>query len=255
MKAVTSIALFIASAALMPAQAPVSEKRPEFEVASVRPAKQDNSHKVQGDRDSFRAHNITLKRLIALAYYIDIGEDLGEVLGGPKWAYSDGFDINAKIPDEFAHGLPREKLGQMLQNLLAARFQLVIHREQRRESGYLLLVSKNGPKMERANADERSNLDSRNTRATAKNITMKELARYLSDNIQIPVMDKSGLTGGFDFQLDWVPERLDARPEASSDPRPSIFSALQEQLGLKLESAQVRMLAIVIDRAEKPGHN
>ncbi len=246
--------LWIATTAL--AQTPESEKKPEFEVASVRPAKDDNSQDVTGRAGFFRTHNVTLKRLIAIAYHIDIGEDLGEVSGGPKWVYSDGFDVNAKIPDEFAHGPGAAATGQMLQSLLADRFQLVIHREQRQASGYALVVSAKGPKMEPAKAGEKGqSMRSHNGRLTAVNATMQALAGHLSSAIEKPVVDHTGLTGGFNFELDWMPERLSAKPEASSDSGPSIFTALQEELGLKLESAQVPIQVIVIDRAAKPSEN
>jgi len=249
--------LSIALAALALAQTPEAAKKPEFEVASVRPAKDDNSHDVTGRSGFFRTHNVTLKRLIAIAYHIDIGEDLGEVSGGPKWVYSDGFDVNAKIPDEFAHGAgARQRLGQMLQSLLADRFQLVIRREQRQVAGYALLTAAKRPKMEPAKPGEKGqSVRSHNGRLTAVNSTMQTLAGHLSAAIEKPVADHTGLTGGFNFELDWMPERLSAKPEASSDSGPSIFTALQEQLGLKLESAQVPIQVIVIDRAERPSEN
>lgn len=140
----------------------------------------------------------------------------------------------------------------MIQSLLADRFQLIIHREPQQISGYALVVAKKGPKMERAKPDQKdSHTDSNNTHLRAENVTMEAFANHLSYDIEKLVVDKTGLTGGFNFELDWVPERL----ESSSDDRTSIFTALQEQLGLKLESAKVSTLAIVVDRAEKPDSN
>jgi uncharacterized protein (TIGR03435 family) len=245
----TKSALWIALAALLSAQTPVPEKKVEFEVASIRPAKQDGDHDLDSDRGFFRTHNLTLKRLIASGWEIDIGQ----VFGGPSWMDSDSYDIAARIPAEFAQQT-REKAPLMIRSLLIDRFQLVIHREPREVSGYALVVAKKGPKMERAKPDGTgSHTNSNNTHLTAKNVTMEAFARSLTSNRDIGklVVDKTGLTGGFNFQLDWMPERL----ESSSDDRTSIFTALQEQLGLKLESAKVTTLAVVVDRAEKPESN
>jgi len=248
-----TIALLIATAALTPAQTKKSEKKAQFEVASIRPAKQDGEIDSSTDRGFFRTHNLTLKRLIARAWDVNIEE----IYGGPNWVDSDSYDINAGIPEEFAQQR-REKVPQMIQSLLADRFQLVIHREPRRISGYELVVAKKGSRMERAKPDEEgSGVDGNNTHLTVKNVTMEAFARNLSRvrDIGKVVVDKTGLTGGFNFELDWTPERLESGPEAPSQDRPSIFTAVQEQLGLKLESAKVSVLAIVIDSAKKPDEN
>jgi uncharacterized protein (TIGR03435 family) len=241
------LAISIAIAALMPAQTPVPEKRAEFEVASIRPAKDDGDHDTNTDKGFFRTHNLTLKRLIARAYAVDTRQ----IFGGPNWMDSDSYDITARIPAEYAQQT-REKVPEMIQSLLADRFQLIIHREPREVSGYALVVAKKGPKMERAKPEETgSHADSNNTHLTAKNVTMEAFANHLSRDIGRLVVDRTSLTGGFNFELEWAPEKL----ESSSDERASIFTALQEQLGLKLESAKVTTLAIVVDRAEKPDSN
>jgi len=101
-------------------------------------------------------------------------------------------------------------------------------------------------------------LNGSNSHLKAENVTMENFARSLSRNrgdIGELVVDKTGLTGGFNFELEWMPDRLETKLDAPSAPRPSIFTALQEQLGLRLESAQVPIQAIVIDRAERPAEN
>ncbi|HEV2688630.1 MAG TPA: TIGR03435 family protein [Bryobacteraceae bacterium] len=247
------LALSIAITTLTLAQTG-SEKKAEFEVASIRPAKQDGHHNIDTDSSRFQTHNASLKRLIALAYNIDVGQ----ISGGPNWADSDGYDINAKIPDEFAENRTRDAVPQMVQSLLADRFQLVIHRDPREVSGYALVVAKRGSKMHPAKPDaQNSSMNSQNTRLIAENVTMGAFAKQLSRDRDIGklVVDKTGLTGGFSFELDWARERLESRPEQPAEDHPSIFTALQEQLGLKLESAKVPISAIVIDRAEKPVGN
>ena len=249
------IVVAIAAAALMWAQAPDPAKpdlykKVEFEVASIRPAIDDHAHDTDTDRGFFHTHNLTLKRLISDAYRVD----MRQIFGGPAWVDSDSYDINAKIPAEFAESRTRDTIPEMLQSLLADRFHLVIHREPRQASGYLLVVTKKGPKMQPTAPDAQgSNSHTKKTHLTAENVSMAGLARYLSRNNDIGAMviDKTGLTGGFNFELDWAPERV----AAASDDRVSIFTAIVEQLGLKLESAKVPIEAIVIDRAEKPEGN
>ena len=109
--------------------------------------------------------------------------------------------------------------------------------------------------MERAKPDQKdSDIHSNNSHLRAENVTTENFTRALSRNRDVGelVVDKTGLTGGFNFELDWSPERPDSKPDASPDDRPSIFTAVQEQLGLKLESGKVPIPAIVIDRAAKP---
>jgi uncharacterized protein (TIGR03435 family) len=242
------LALWVAMSALLPAQTPGPAKKAEFEAASIHPATDDGDHDLDTDKGLFRTHNLTLKRLIATAWDIDAAQ----VLAGPNWLDSDTWDVTARVPSEFAQQT-REKVPPMLQNLLADRFQLVVHREPHQVSGYVLTVAKKGPKMEQAKGDEEgSNTASSDTYLTAKNLTMEAFARRLSRNRDIGklVVDKTGLTGRFNFELQWIPESL----ESSQDDRTSIFTALQEQLGLKLESARVTTQAIVVDRADKPDH-
>jgi uncharacterized protein (TIGR03435 family) len=247
MKAPKALTLWIVMAALAMAEAP------QFEVASIRPAKQDGDHDVDTDNGFFRTHNLTLKRLIATAWEIDTGR----IIGGPGWIDSDSYDINARIPAEFAKRTD-DKVPLMIQSLLADRFKLVTHREPREVSGYLLVVAKKGAKMERAKpGGDDSYSDANNTHLAAKNFTMEAFARRLSNNRDIGkvVVDRTGLAGGFNFELDWLPERFDSKLQSSADDRTSIFTALQEQLGLKLESAKFSTLVLVVDHAEKPGEN
>jgi uncharacterized protein (TIGR03435 family) len=248
-----SLTLPLLLATLTLAQTPHAAKNPEFEVASVRPAVQDGDHDSDTDNGRFVTHNLTLKRLIAIAYDVD----MKEVFGGPDWVDSDSYDINAKIPEEFARRAPGD-VSLMIQSLLADRFHLAVHRETRQLAGYALLQAKQGSKLSRARpSDGGSNLHSNNTHVTARYETMDQFARYLSRNRDIGrlVANKTGLSEPFDFELDWAPAQLDSKPDAISDDRPTIFTALQQQLGLRLEAAKVSVEAVVIDRAEKPDAN
>jgi uncharacterized protein (TIGR03435 family) len=233
------LGLLLASTLLLSAQ--------EFEVATVRPAKEDGDHGIDSDRGRYSFHSLTLKRLIAVAWDIDDSE----VRGGPPWTGSASYDINAKMPDSQAKWTPEQRQ-HMLQALLADRFQLAVHRETQQVAGYVLGVAKTGPKMTTAKPGQDGSSTSSDGRyLKATNLTMEGLARRLSRNQDIGkvVVDKTGLTGKFDFELEWAPA------QAESDDHPGIFTAIQEQLGLKLESAKVPVDAVIIDRAEKPSEN
>jgi uncharacterized protein (TIGR03435 family) len=229
------LALLLAVITLLPAQ--------EFEVASIRPAKQDGSHDSDTYQGRWVTHNLTLKRLIAMAWDVDDSV----VAGGPNWLDSDSYDINAKIPADYANAT-RDQFLHMIQSLLADRFRLAIHREPRQITGYALVPAKTGSKMATARPSESgSDFSSNGTRLKATSVTMEAFAKRLSRNRDIGkvVIDKTGFTGKFDFELDWASAQQD------SDEHPSIFTAIQEQLGLKLESAKVPIEAVVIDRGGK----
>lgn len=248
-----TVALSVALASLLSAQTPGTEKKAAFEVAAIRPATDDGNHSSNSDKGLYRTHNLTLKELIARAYDVDVSL----VSGGPNWVGSDIYDITARIPEEFAQQT-REKLPQMIGSLLAERFQLVVHRETKQVSGFELVLAKKGPKMDAAKPDEKgSGTSTKNTHLTAHNINMDAFARYLTRNREVgmPVVDKTGLTGNFNFELDWKPDQLQAKPDASEDDRPSLFTAMQERLGLELKSAKVSIQTVVIDHAEKPQEN
>lgn len=232
------LAVLLATAILLPAQ--------EFEVASIRPAKDDGDHDNDMYQGRWVTHNLTLKRLIGMAWDVDESQ----VLEGPNWLDSNGYDINAKIPADDARSKP-EQFRHMLQALLADRFQLRIHREPREVSAFALIVARGGPKVMPAKPrQDGGNMSANDTHLKATNVTMEGFAKRLSRDRDIGkvVVDKTGLTGRYDFELDW------ARAQQDAD-RPGIFTALQEQLGLKLESAKVKIDAVVIDRAEKPSDN
>lgn len=236
--------IIIATASL--AQTP--EKKAALDVVAIRMSQQDDGQDVDSDQGLFRAHNLTAKRLISLAYTID----MSQVLGGPKWLDSDRYDINAKIPAEFAQQTGT-RLPEMIESLLADRFQLSVHREPREVSGFALVTVKKGPKMSPAKPEETGpGMHSNGRHLTATGVTMEALARRLAREAGGPVIDRTGLAGRFDFELDWTPERLAAAVDTPADGPPSIFTALQDQLGLKLESSKVPVSAVIVDRAEKP---
>jgi uncharacterized protein (TIGR03435 family) len=191
----------------------------------------------------------------------------GFISGGPSWIRNERFEIRALMPEgspayttgQFMEGAA-PKLEMMIRNLLADRFQITVHRETKEVQGYLLVVGKGGPRIRPS-----SDAQARNAAAPRRQVaaasgaarfvspgtTMTYVALMLGLITRQPVLDKTGLTGEFHFELEFAPP--DAPPGDS--PAPSVFTAVQEQLGLRLDSARVPAEVIVIDRAERPSEN
>jgi uncharacterized protein (TIGR03435 family) len=240
--------------------------RPSFEVVSVKPG-DPNDRRVSvfmqpGGR--FTATNATLKMLIGFAY--DLREH--QMAGGPSWLGSERYNIEAKA--DSATPIPPASnnvtMRLMAQSLLAARFKLAVHRETKEEQVYELVVAKGGPKLKEATDSAKGpqqGLGMGRGKVTGMAAATSLIARFLSEQLGRSVIDKTGLTGKYDFTLTWTPEFGQQfpggdRPEAPppTDPNgPSIFTALQDELGLKLESAKGPVDILVIDHAEKPDAN
>jgi uncharacterized protein (TIGR03435 family) len=234
------------------------EPRSVFEVASIKLAPPDSGDFrlfwIPGGR--FITTSATLKDLVGFAY--DVRGH--QISGGPNWLESNKYNIEAKadsttrIPEGFAAS---DSFRMMVRSLLNDRFGLSAHRQSHEEQIYELRVEKGGPKLREAAKAIPSGLFPGRGRVDGKAAQMSLLARYLSNPVGRVVVDKTGLSGGYDFTLTWMPEPA-AGPDAPTpaDPDlPSIFSALQEQLGLRLQSAKGPVEALVIDHAEKPDAN
>jgi uncharacterized protein (TIGR03435 family) len=236
--------IFLGAALVFSQSAPL----PSFEAASIKP---NNSGAAGTDFDSdtgrISMKNATVRRWIQNAY----GVPEAQVLGGPKWVDNSRYDIEAKS----AGPAGAAQLNLMLQNLLMDRCQLSLHRETRQLSGYALTVAKGGIKAKPSAPGAGSSTQGGRGRIEAAGCSMAKLAVRLSAVMKVPVTDLTGTTGGYDFRLDWTPEELLAVPQTDVPTGPSIFTALQEQLGLKLESRKVPTEVLVIDRVELPSEN
>jgi uncharacterized protein (TIGR03435 family) len=233
--------------------------RPSFEVASVKPGNPSNprvSYSVDpGGR--FIAINITLRTLIGFAHGV-------RSMGGPSWLDSQKYDIEAKPDAAFARNPDPANSAQlrlMLQSLLEERFRLTLHRETREEHVYTLAKAKGGIKLvEPADAEVKD--DKRGIMAAPGGVRgvaapMSNLTGLLSQQLRRLVIDRTGLTGKYDFELRWTPDtahHAESNNDAPSD-GPSLFTAVQEQLGLELESAKAPVEFLVIDHVEKPDAN
>jgi bla regulator protein BlaR1 len=243
----------------LPAQAPRA-----FEVASIKPTNASDNRVAftmqPGGR--FNATNVTVKMLLQNAYGV---RDF-QISGGPGWIGSERFDITAKLDGDVTGPLPPGALRPALQGLFEDRFQLKFHRETREMPVYALMLAKNGPKLQKAAGEKTPGPMLRMGRGqlTAKNADMRMIAEQLAQQLGRSVVDKTGLSGEFDFELNWTPEAgsggpFGPEPGAAPPPvdssGPSIFTALQEQLGLRLESQRGPVEILVIDRLERPSEN
>ena len=234
--------------------------QPRFDVSSVRAsdpnAGRGMSLNVNGD--SLKAHNATLFILIRYAY--DLSDD--QVSGGPDWINSRHFDISAKtdmpVDPHLNPDVARARQQQMFQQLLADRFQLRLHHETKDRPGYQLTVAKNGPHGLTADDADTPGFHVTDGKLHATAVTMDEFASVLEHVIESPVKNTTGLSGKSDLDLKWDPAQTRnaaAADAAASDAGPSIFLALQQQLGLRLEPHKTPADAVVIESAQMPQEN
>lgn len=216
-----------------------------FEVASIKlsPPQPPGHTSTQMSIDTGRLNylNVTLKDVIGKAYSVQSYQ-----ITGPDSIETERFDIAAKIPAEAA----RDQIPLMLQSLLADRFNLMIHRETKELPAYALTLAKNGPKLKAAESESgiTSNSNRTSWHVIAK-VSMLRFTEFLSERVSRPVLDQTGLNGAFEITLDWA---LDDAPTTNDGAAgPSIFTALQEQLGLKLNSTKGPVETIVIDHADR----
>jgi uncharacterized protein (TIGR03435 family) len=239
-------ALLIAIAAYgLFAQQPAPKQ--SFEVVSIKPNNLGGGHEEDTGSAGRWVARLTTQYLIRLAF----GVNDFQISGGPPWLDQDNYDIVAKLPTPEEPG--RKVLQPYLQSLLADRYHLKFHTESREFPGFALVVAKGGPKLTPHTGEPghhmNSHGDPRKIDLTAVNASLAGLSGYLATQLNQEVVDKTGIAGTFDFKLEW--SELDDAGESV----PSIFTALQEQLGLKLEARKVPMEVIVVDSVDKPSEN
>ena len=255
MNARRSIHLFICllvSTSIALCQSPTTAPAPAFDVASVRPSQHnvgpDYNNQLTYASGEIAAKNVTIKRLVAEAYQLQMDQ-----VSGPAWIDQNEYDIEAKTEAT----VTKEKIAQMLRSLLAERFQVKQHSESREMRVYALVVDKSGPKI--------SPIEGEKPTAGAAGFhfhgSMSEFADLLAVQMsipapndpsapvrastsRIPVLDKTGMTGIFDFSVD-------IRPEPGTDMFAAWQRVLHDQLGLKIESRKEPVTVLVVDQALK----
>lgn len=265
-----AIALFVLTTVAL-----AQDSSPVFEVASIKPADPAENGTSYNwlNGGGLRVSGANLRSLIMSAYNIRNFQ----LSGGPGWVYTERFNILAK-PEHAADESPadfrkmtdaqrraaNELLRRRLQALLAERFQLVLRHETKEMPIYALVVAKGGAKMTESKEGDGSSMSTNNTRITCQRCTMESLAANLSGITGRTVHDETGLTAKFDFKMEWAPEpkpagadRAEGAPAefASTPEGPTLFTALQQVLGLKLEPRKGPVDMYVIERAEKPSEN
>ncbi len=261
------ILIGIINAPRIRAQAPAATAL-KFDVASIRPASPTDTMKARMELlpgGGLRVGNVSLMHLLTFAY--DVPES--RVSGGPKWMESERYDILAK-PESAAGASVTNPQGRAAQNqarerlrtLLAERFNLVIHKETREGPVLALVVAKGGPKIRPSKQSEDIPPGTMRsaTQINARRGTMHMLCAVLTNWLRQPVMDQTGLTGNYDYVLKYAADPgesslFPAETNPSDASGPSVYTALQEQLGLKLESRKGSLEVIVIDRVAKPTEN
>jgi uncharacterized protein (TIGR03435 family) len=228
----------------------------EWDVISVKPTDKCTAGSgMQITTDGVHMFCLPVRALIQIAWAINEGS---RVFGAPVWAKEVMYDIDAKVAGEDAATFGKLKVGErnrMLQALLQRRFNLKAHLDSRELPVYDLVVAKGGPKLKEATPDEAAKamlwLRSRGE-IDSTSMPLHSLPSMLARELDRPVVDKTGLTGNYDFTL-----RFATATAATSDSQddPSIFTAVREQLGLKLEPSKALLDVLIIDNLEKPTDN
>ena len=240
------------------------DARPKFDVATIKPGQPNQPGKNIGFRGrEFRARNFNAYDLIGFAY----GLHTKQIVNAPEWFNTDLFDISG-VPDVEGQPSP-EQLNMLMENLLTDRFQLKFHYEKRELPVYALGV-KGTPKMEVSTASPEAGTGFGFRRLgdlTVRNMTMADFAKWMQRSVtDRPVVDQTGLKDRYNFTLKWTPDdsqfaqfrTTGALPQTNpEDPNapPSLYTALQEQLGLKMEPTKAMDEVMVLDSVQKPSAN
>jgi uncharacterized protein (TIGR03435 family) len=238
---------------------------PEFEVATIKPSDPNNDGvDFRNEGRHVSTHNTTVIALISYAY----GVHGKQIAGGPEWVSTSKYDTDG-VPD--VAGEPNMKQTQeMYQKLLADRFKLTFHHEKRELPVYALTVGKSGPKLTKSQGDPNGLPDQNFTQFSANlielsvsNSTIADFLLAMQYVLDRPLVDRTGLAGRYDFLLKWTPDESQfgamgirfSPPSNNPNGPPGLFTAIQEQDGLKLEAVKAQADVIVIDKVERPSAN
>lgn len=231
---------------------------PAFEAASVKVSSPDEQVRMRREPGRLAITNFSLRAMVRYAYDV---EDI-QVSGGPAWFNSDRWDIIATAGQEITEAERRK----MLQAVLNERFKMTIRHESKELPVYALVVARGGSKLTPGAAanPERVELGVSGAgmhQMRGQSVPLSTIAKVLTGQAGRIVLDRTGIVGSFDYRLEWVPDPANmpmingAKPDGSKLDGASIFTAVQEQLGLKLESTKGPVEILVIERAEKATEN
>ena len=245
-------------------QKPMSDSSPSFEVATIKPTDPANPgryFRVAGR--IYYAHDVSLADLIDLSYSVHPNQ----IIDAPAWVRTDKFDLVGTHPGDDDPGAAQWLA--MIRNLLADRFALKLHRERRDLASYVLTVDKSGPKNLTPSTSTSPypslefNRMPNGIVLPARNAALSQFCQMMQQVVlDRPVIDRTGLSGRFDFQLAFLPNesQFDGHPpvtasQVTGEPAPELFDALRSQLGLKLEAVKVSTPVLIVEHAERPTAN
>jgi len=238
---------------------------PQFDVATIKPTEPDTKNKgFMNNGRHVLAVNMTVNDIVSFAY----GVHAKQIAGAPAWLGTDRFDVDG-VPDVEGE-LNLKQMQGMYRKLLADRFNLTFHREKRELAVYAVTVAKGGPKLTKSKGAPDGSPDQTFTELSSQrvvlretNATMEEFALMLVDVMDRPVVDQTGIAGRFDFTLKWTPDETQfgsqgvhfSPPGDDPNAAPGLFTAIQEQAGLKLEPVKAQTDVIVIDHVGRSSAN
>lgn len=233
------------------------DAHPAFEVAAIkRSDPDDKSHRFEIHGRRIVIENHTVREMIEMSY----GVHARQIMNAPAWTESERFDVQG-VPD--VEGQPDlVQFQEIVRKLLEERFGLKFHTEKREMPRYVLTVAKGGPKMEPTKAapgvvlpNERAGGDKTSHSLQMENVSMGDLVRALQGELDRPVVDETGVKGKYDFTLKWLRADVVATAEDADSALTGIFTAIQEQIGLKVEPSKGEVDAMLIDHVERPEAN
>jgi uncharacterized protein (TIGR03435 family) len=264
----SEILLILVANSLFAQAPPTRPAFAEFEVATVKRAPVDwpsaGRSMAMKTTHQFVVKNFPLRMMLAAAYNLTPKA----VSGGPSWLDSDGYDVLGETPGSVRPTF--EEQMTMLRKLLAERFNLTFHLEEKEFSIYTLTVARGGPKLMEAAPTSLPEgaplpyflLSPQGAKLTARSATMFEVAWAMQRTaVDRPVVDKTGLSGRYDIDLEWTPDETQfpanklAFEGEAEHPNPDLFTAMQAQLGLRLEATKGPIATLVIDRVTRPTEN
>jgi len=227
-------------------------QKQEFEVASIRPLDPHAPRDIGGQAVRFPSNRFTL-RTINLKGLVEIAYGIDKVSGGPDWVDTQPYSVDAKVEGDAL--LTQKQMQPLLQNLLEERFHLKVHRVQTNVSGYVLVVAQGGAKLQPTQGGPYLGSNG-GCELKYQNDSVEGFGKAIGHwSLKMPVVDRTGLDGMYDFDLKFIPEDGPPSGDPNCSHAPDIFIAVQKQLGLKLVPQKVPVDSLVIDSAEKPTPN